>query len=154
MSILTTLRDRVSTREPPADGEGQGDSAVKARLPFAGYDRLDVRHVVDGLREHSQNELEAVELYERSHQNREPVLDKLRFMRGSEPLPGYDSLDVDEIVTELAEADMSTIKKVRCYERKFANRRDVMEEVVRVHHRGLANQPASAAPAYKATSYE
>ena len=59
----------------------------------------------------------------------------LRYMRGSEPLPGYDALSVEEIVAALEEADLATIKKVRGYERKFANRPDVLEEVVRVHHR-------------------
>ena len=84
--------------------------------------------------------------------SREPVLDKLRYMRGSEPLPGYDALNVEEIVTALREADPATIKKVRCYERKFANRPGVLEEVVRVHHRRLASQPASPAPAYQPMS--
>ena len=63
-----------------------------------------------------------------------------------EPLPGYDALSVEEIVAALEEADPATIKKVRGYERKFANRRDVLEAVVRVHHRRLADQPASPRP--------
>ena len=115
-------------------------------LPFAGYDRLRTRQVIDALSDHSQIELEAVEGYERSHQERAPVLDKLRWMRGSEPLPGYDALSVEEIVAALGEADLATIKKVRGYERKFANRPDVLEEVVRVHHRRLGERPASSAP--------
>ena len=49
-------------------------------------------------------------------------MDKLRWMRGSEPMPGYDALSVEEIVTALSAADSTTIKKVRSYERKFANR--------------------------------
>ena len=73
------------------------------------------------------------------------MLDKLRYMRGSEPLPGYDALSVEEIVTALGEADLATIKKVRGYERKFANRPGVLEEVVRVHHRRLA-RPACEPP--------
>ena len=50
------------------------------------------------------------------------MLDKLRWMRGSEPMPGYDALSTEEVVTALGEADLKTIKKVRSYERKFANR--------------------------------
>ena len=50
-------------------------------------------------------------------------------------LPGYDALDVEEIVAVLGDADLATIKKVRAYERKFANRPAVLDEVVRVHHR-------------------
>jgi hypothetical protein len=125
---------------------------LSSQLPFAGYDRLDDREVIRVLSDHSQVELEAVESYERSHQGREGVLNKLRYLRDSEPLPSYDALSVDEIVSALQDADVATIKKVRGYERKFANRRHVLEEVIRVHHARKATQPASAAPAYKPTS--
>jgi hypothetical protein len=122
-------------------------SADEARLPFPGYDRLKDRQVVDGLCDHSQIELEAVESYERSHNNRVPVLDKLRYMRQREPLPGYDALSVEEILAALGEADLETIKRVRGYERKFANRPQVLDEVARLHRRGRAAEPAAAAPA-------
>jgi len=137
MSILTALRDRVSTADSSsgrADGSGS-DLAAEPQLPFAGYDRLGSRQVIDGLHGHSQVELEAIEGYERTHQDREPVLDKLRWMRGPEPLPGYDALSVEAIMAALGAADLTTIKKVRSYERKFANRPDVLEEVVRARHR-------------------
>jgi hypothetical protein len=154
MTVLSAPRERVSTSESAAGpaGDVHGDPVAKARLPFDGYDRLDARQVIDGLCDHTQIELEAVESYERSHQDRQPVVDKLRYMRGSEPLPGYDALNVEEIVSALQEADPATIKNVRCYERKFANRPGVLEEVVRVHHRHLANRPASPAPAYQPMS--
>ena len=154
MSFLTALRDRASTTEPSAVRSDDTERApgAQAGLPFAGYDRLGTRDVIDGLHDHSQVELEAIEDYERSHQEREAVLDKLRWMRGAEPLPGYDALSVEEIVTALGEADLATIKKVRGYERKFANRPDVLDEVVRVHHRRLGERPASPAPAYQPLS--
>jgi hypothetical protein len=121
-------------------------SPIPARqLPFAGYDRLDERQAIKGLSGHSQIELAAVERYERSHQDRKTVLDKLRYLRGSEPLPGYDALSTEEIVAALKDADLATIKRVRGYERKFANRRNVLEEVVRVHHARQAAEPASPA---------
>ncbi|HEX2468630.1 MAG TPA: hypothetical protein VHJ54_10530 [Solirubrobacterales bacterium] len=155
MTILGALSERLSVRSasdlPRPPGDAPGGSAA-TELPFAGYDRLDDSQVIRGLSEHSQIELEAVESYERSHQNREPVLDKLRWMRGREPLPGYDALDVEEIVAALGDADLATIKKVRAYERKFANRPAVLEAVVRVHHRSLAGQPASAKPSYQPMS--
>ena len=122
---------------------------TEADPPFAGYDRLDGRAVINGLHDHTQVELEAVEAYERSHRSREPVLDKLRYMRGREPLAGYDALSVEEIVAALEPADLATLKKVRAYERKFANRPDVLEEVVRDLHRRQAERPASPAPAYQ-----
>ena len=134
MNVLTEIRDRVSTRESSAGqaSDSRPGPGAEAGLPFAGYDRLDARRVMDALRDHSQIELAAVEGYERSHKDREPVLDKLRWMRGPEPIPGYDALSTEEVVTALGEADVTTIKKVRSYERKFANRRNVLEEVVRV----------------------
>ena len=156
MTILSALQSRLSRGSsalgPQAAADSEPNQVAQTELPFAGYDRLDARKVVDALSDHSQIELEAVESYERSHQNREPVLDKLRYMRGSEPLPGYDALRVEEIVSALEQADPAMIQRVRGYERKFANRPDVLEAVVRAHHRGLANRPASTPPAYQPMS--
>lgn len=154
MTILSALRNRLSGPDSSAQstGDSQGDPVVEARLPFAGYDRLDDRQVMKGLSDHSQIELEAAEIYERSHKDRKPVMDKLRFMRGREPLPGYDALSVEEVLAAVEEADLATIKRVRGYERKFANRSKVLEEVVRVHHRRQATEPASAAPGYQPVS--
>jgi hypothetical protein len=126
----------------------------EAQLPFAGYDRLNARQVRDGLSGHSQVELEAVESYERSHEAREAVLNKLRYLRGSEPVAGYDALSVEEIFAVVRDADLETITRVRGYERKFANRPRVLDEVGRVHRERRALQPASAAPAYQPTSYQ
>ena len=154
MSLLSALRDRSSAREPSAvqSSDAQGEPVAQARLPFVGYDLLGDRELIDGLSDHSQVELEAVESYERSHRDRRPVLDKLRYMRGREPVAGYDALSVEEIVGALEEADPATIKRVRGYERKFANRRNVLDAVVRVRHRRPAAQPAGAAPAYRPMS--
>jgi hypothetical protein len=124
-------------------------SARGAQLPFAGYDRLNVRELKRELCDHTQIELEAAESYERSHQNREAVLDKVRYLRGSEPFPGYDAMNVEEVIAALEKADLATIKRVRDYERKFANRRQVVEEVVRVRRERRATEPAVAAPAYR-----
>jgi hypothetical protein len=94
VSILTALRDRVSTTEskPVQAEDAKPDLAADAGLPFAGYDDVGARQVIDGLHRHSQVELEGIEGYERSHQDREAVIAKLRWMRGSEPLPGYDAM--------------------------------------------------------------
>ena len=143
MSALSVIRDRLTpsaaesarsrSESPPsasAHSGGHGDA-----LPFDGYDGLDAKQAARVLSDHSQLELEAVESYERSHQDREPVLDKLRWLRGREPLPGYDALSVEQIVAALTEADRATITKVRGYERKFANRPGVLEEIARLRRR-------------------
>jgi hypothetical protein len=142
MSILTGLRDRVSARGSSADGP-------EAAVSDSGYDRLGTRQVVEGLHNRSQVDLEAVEAYERSHLNRPPVLDKLRYMRGPEPFPGYDALDMDAVLAAIQDVDLATIKKVRSYERKFANRAAILEAVVEIQHRLQAAQPATVVPAYQ-----
>jgi hypothetical protein len=44
------------------------------------------------------------------------------------------------------------IKRVRDYERKFANRGQIMDEVGRAHKKGRATEPVIAAPAYQPLS--
>ncbi len=137
MKILDVLRKRPSDRAAPA---GEAGSPDVDELPIPGYDRLGDRQVVAGLRESSQVELAAIETYERSHRSRPEVLDKLRYMRGSEPLPGYDALSPEQITTALAGADTRTVRAVRDYERKFRRRPEVLEEAMRA----LPNATASA----------
>ena len=80
----------------------------------------------------TQVELAAVEAHERSHRERPVVLNRLRWLRGTEPLPGYDALEPDEIVRALADADQATLKCVRSYERRHRDRRDVRAEIARL----------------------
>lgn len=151
-SGLQTLRDRVSKRESSvigSDGDSR-DPAANAELPFSGYERLDAKQVVAGMSRHSQLELEAIELYERSHKERKPVLDKLRYMRCREPLAGYDALTPQEIVASLERADVKTIERVRAYERKFANRPDLLDDVVRARNQRRGSEPAPKPGAYRA----
>ena len=127
--------------------------AATTSPPFDGYDRLHEKEVVASLSDHSQAELAAVEAYERENKNRQPVLDKLRFMRQAEPFSGYDDMPPAEIATHLDQADMNTIKKVRGYERKFGNRPDVLEEVARVHGLRRETDPAATSAPYVPTQY-
>jgi hypothetical protein len=141
MRFLKHLRSR------PAD-EGPGDAATAGPqdagaqdLPIEGYDRLNAKQVVGKLQDLSQVQLEALEAYERSHDERPAVLAKLRYMRSSEPLEGYDNLDADAVSRALAGADAERVKAIRDYERKFQRRRQVLDEAARV----LPDAPASAA---------
>jgi len=129
MKILEALRRRRTPADAPADHAGPPDAD---ELPIAGYDKLDHAQVVARLERLPQVELAAVEAYERSHANRAEVLDKLRYMRMDEPLPGYDALGPDQIAQALVGADAETVKAVRDYERKFRHRPEVMDEAMRV----------------------
>ena len=139
MKILEALRKRRSEgseRNTPAASGSAGED----RLPISGYDQLGEKQVSDQLGQLSQVELAAVETYERAHGSRPVVLDKLRYMRGSEPLPGYDALTPEQIAEALAGADAETVKAVRDYERKFQRRQSVLTEAARI----LPTSPASA----------
>src|SRR4051794_23232710 len=98
-----------------------------AGSPDAGYDELDSHQACARLQGLSQADLVSAESYEREHLNRGVVLDKLRYLRTSEPLPGYDELSPEQIAEALSTADATTVKDVRDYERKFRNRANVME---------------------------
>jgi len=101
--------------------------------PVPGYDSLKTKEVIASLSSHSQVELAEIERYERSHQDRLNVFDKLRWLRQDEPLPGYDALSSQEVQAALEAADVEAIKRVRGYERKFRARREILEEVDRLH---------------------
>lgn len=101
--------------------------------PVPGYDDLKTKDVVASLPERSQVELTEIETYERANKDRREVSDKLRWLRQDEPLPGYDALNADEIAAALEKADLAGLKRVRGYERKFGARREVLEQVDRLH---------------------
>ena len=134
--------DRFRTRPSAAEGADPAASQVGGAddVPIAGYDRLDPKEIAERLHELSQVDLAKVEAYERSHEERPAVLAKLHYMRTDEPLPGYDALSPDQIVATLADTDAQTVKAIRDYERKFAQRATVMKEAARV----LPSSPASA----------
>jgi hypothetical protein len=139
MKILDALRNRRS-QGSEEDTQAATSSPDEHRLPISGYDGLKDKQIADQLSQLSQEELAMVETYERAHEARPVVLDKLRYMRGSEPLPGYDALASEQIAEQLAGADAETVKAVRAYERKFQHRQSVLDEAARV----LPNSEASA----------
>ena len=140
MKILERLRNRSSHREAGAPGSAEASSTDEQRFPIARYDQFDGKQLIPQLSQLSQVELATVEAHERSHRERPVVLNRLRWLRGSEPLPGYDALDPDAIVRALADADAATVKAVRSYERHHRDRPEVRAEAARV----LPSAPASA----------
>lgn len=104
-----------------------------ANEPVSGYDSLKTKDLIASLSSRSQVELAEIGRYEHTHQNRVGVFDKLRWLRQDEPLPGYDALGSDEVLAALDKADLPALKRVRGYERKFRARREVLDEVGRLH---------------------
>src|SRR4051794_27806297 len=108
------------------------DDGADHELPIAGFDKLKGKDLTDRFRELSQAQLAELEEYERSHGQRQDVLAKLRYLRGSQPLPGYDDLEPAEIAAALEGADAETVKAVRDYENRFGQRKEVLQEAARV----------------------
>jgi hypothetical protein len=108
-------------------------TATNVNEPVPGYDGLKTKGVIASLSSRSQVELAQIERYEHTHENRVSVFDKLRWLRQDEPLPGYDALSSGEVLAALDKADLAALKRVRGYERKFGARREILDEVDRLH---------------------
>jgi hypothetical protein len=120
--------DAASPAAPPPEN-GQ---------PIADYDGLDPRELTSSLHQRSQVELTSIEDYERAHQGRAAVLDKLRYLRENEPMPGYDTFSTEQVVDELQSADLPVVKDVREYERRHQDRRLILDAIVVVIRERLA----------------
>jgi hypothetical protein len=122
----------IFRKRPPREAEQGETASPSGEGPIPGYDRLKADDIVSRMSGLTQVELEAVEDYERSHEARPEVLNKLRYMRSPEPVEGYDELSPDEIAELLKGADGQKVKAIRDYERKFQGRRQVLDETARV----------------------
>jgi hypothetical protein len=140
VKLLDALRKRRSRASGHGDESSTGSPGTP-QLPIPGYDRLKDKEIASRLSQLSQVQLAAVEAHERAHEARPVVIDKLRYLRGREPVPGYDALTTAQIAEALAGADAQTVKAVRDYERKFQRRPAVLQEAARV----LPGARASAA---------
>jgi len=129
---MKLLKRRSRSEQTPEQAEAVEAAPDEQELAIAGYDQLDGTDLTDQLRQLTQKQLEEIEAYERSHQARDSVLAKLRYLRTSEPLPGYDELTTEQIAEALEGADSEKIKAVRDYERRFRRRTVVLKETARV----------------------
>jgi hypothetical protein len=138
MRIIESLQERFSTADE-VDGP-QASESDNGSLPIPGYDRFKEKELIAELPKHTQSELTAIDAYESSHKDRPAVFDKLRYLRGPEPLQNYDALSTEDLVAGLQEADLQTLHRTRVYERKFRRRTDVLETVAAgIHERNPSN---------------
>lgn len=114
-----------------AEGQIKGAVASESDLAIARYDSLTVEQITERLSELSQIDLAKVDSYERRHQNRTTVLDRVSTLRGDEPWAGYDELTVGEVQAVLAEGDDERVKQARAYERAHKNRAGVLNAAER-----------------------
>jgi ferritin-like metal-binding protein YciE len=123
----TTRQARKVPGAARAEGAVKGAVASESDLAIARYDSLNADEIVARLSQLSQIDLAKVDVYERRHENRTTVLDRVSTLRASEPWPGYDELTVEEIRTALADADETRAKAARDYERAHKQRAGVLE---------------------------
>ncbi len=139
MKILERLSNRPARGSTGDPRSAEAGSPGTGQLPISDYDKLDAKQLRPHLSPLSQVELAAIETYELAHEGRPAVLNRLHWLKGSEPVPGYDALTTEAIVQALADADTGTVKAVREYERQHQDRHEVRAEVARVLPSALAS---------------
>lgn len=123
------------TRKVPgvarATGEVKGTIASASDLPIAGYDALTAAEIIERLAGLSQVDLATVDAYERRHQDRTTIRERIGSLRGQEPWPGYDELTATEVRDALAAGDDGLARTVGSYERRHKKRSSVIEAAER-----------------------
>ncbi len=114
-----------------AEGQIKGAVASESDLAIARYDSLTADEITSRLTELSQIDLAKVDSYERRHQNRTTVLERVSTLRSDEPWAGYDELTVSEVQAVLSEGDDERAKQIRRYERAHKNRAGVLNAAER-----------------------
>ncbi len=127
----TTRQARKVPGVARAEGTVKGAVASADELPVSGYDDLTAEEIIAKLPELSQIDLAKIEAYERKHDNRTTVLDRIQSLHGDVPWSGYDEQTADEIDSALRDADGKVARKVRDYERAHKNRTSVLKATER-----------------------
>lgn len=109
-----------------AEGAIAGALAVERDLPLKDYDKQTAADITAKLKGFSQRELRMIDAYERKHENRATITDRIARLAGDEPWSGYDEQSVDAISTALGQADEDKAKRVRAYERDHKARAGVL----------------------------
>jgi len=109
------------------EGAITGAVASEHDLPIKDYDKQTAGEIADKLKSFSQRELRMIDPYERKHENRKTITDKIAKLTADEPWSGYDEQGVDAIAKVLREANKDTAGSVRAYERDRKARAGVLE---------------------------
>lgn len=110
-----------------AEGQVKGALAGEQDLAISGYDGLTAEEIVAKLASLSQVDLAKVDAYERKNEDRSTIRSRISTLKGDEPWPGYDELNVGDVRTVLADADDDRVKATREYERAHKDRAAVIE---------------------------
>lgn len=114
-----------------AEGEVRGAVASADDLAIADYDSLTVEQINERLSDLPQVELAKIDGYERRHQDRTTITERVSSLRGDEPWAGYDEMNADEITKRLSDGDDDQAREVREYEQRHKNRSGVLQAAER-----------------------
>jgi hypothetical protein len=131
--FMTDIADAARKLPGVAAVEGAITGAVASEqdLPIKDYDKQTAGDIASKLNGFSQRELRTIDAYERKHENRATITDKISKLTGDEPWSGYDELSAEAAAKAVGEAEQETVKAVRSYERDHKNRSSVIEATTR-----------------------
>ena len=109
------------------EGAVTGVLATEQDLPIKHYDKQSAEEIAGKLKGFSQRDLRTIDAYERKHDNRATITDKVAKLTGDEPWSGYDELSVEAITKAVHDGDEEHAKQVRAYERDHKGRSGVLE---------------------------
>ena len=78
-------------------GAVTGALATEQDLPITDYDKQSAQDIASKLKGFSQRELRTIDAYERKHENRATITDKIANLTGDEPWSGYDELSAEAV---------------------------------------------------------
>ncbi|UUU36182.1 hypothetical protein JIX56_43675 [Streptomyces sp. CA-210063] len=125
----------TAERMPGADrlqGAPEGALIRDFELPVPDYRRLGTREILERLPYLTQGDLAAVGAYERAHAARPAILSRIADLLGPEPWPGYDSMNEDEIIKRLGDAQEGITRRVLTYERRHRTRSSILSAAERI----------------------
>lgn len=114
------------------EGAITGALATEEDLPIKDYDKQTAQDIAGKLKnfsqhDFSQHDLRKIDAYERKHENRATITDKIAKLTGEEPWSGYDELSAEAVAKAVGEGNEESARKVRSYERERKDRSSVIE---------------------------
>jgi len=100
-----------------------------SELPIAKYGSLTVEEIIQCLSGLTQTDLAKVYKYEKAHDNRSTLLGSVEGKLVDLPIPTYDALNADEILTRLESLNKSELKTIKSYESGTKMRSTVTERI-------------------------
>lgn len=128
--------NQAATRRIPGAAEAEGSVAGAFTgaddLPISHYDTLTVDEIAQKLPGLSQFDLRKVRGYETRHHARATVIGRIDKLCEDQPWPGYDEMNLDEILPKARELPAEEQTKLVSYERRHKNRRTIVDTLSRV----------------------